>query len=140
MVHARDPRLHVRLFVLTPFVRFIPGALIVLFFKCMAALFNPVYRRGEGVKWGFVSYTMIMFSLVTVLIAMDLHIQSICYIDNREFPGGRGGLPPGPHGYMGFVFYEAIGVIPHAAFSLSNWLADGLLVSFLFDVIVALDP
>jgi hypothetical protein len=76
------------------FVRFILGILIVLFFQCMAALFNPANRRREGIKWGLVSYTVVMFSFVTVFTAMNLNIQSISYIDNREFPGVEGVLPP----------------------------------------------
>ena len=100
----------------------------MLFFECMAALFNPNHRRGEGIKWGLVSYTVVMFSLVTVLIAMNLDIQSISFIDNREFPGFDGGQLPGPYGYQWVIGTEAIGVIPTVAFPLTNWMADGLLV------------
>ena len=131
MVRMRDPHLHFHLSVLTTlFVRFVLGMLIVLFFKCMTALFNPVNRRDEGIKWGFVSYTVIMFSLATVYTATKDHILSICYIDNRNFPDG------GPWGYHESMSYSAIFVISRAAFNLNNWSADGLLVSFLFDVVV----
>jgi hypothetical protein len=104
------------------------GTLIVLFFKCMTALFNPLYRRGEGIKWGYISFTVLMFSLVTVNTAMNLHVQSISYIDNREFPGVEGKLPYGPFGYQAFIYSEAIRLTPNAVFSLNNWLADGLLL------------
>ena len=117
--------------------RFILGILVVLFFKCMTALFNPVYRRGEGLKWGLVSYTVIMFSLVTVHLATNLHVLSISYIDNRDFAGAVNGVErPGPYGYQAAINFKAISVIPRAAFRLNNWSADGLLVSFLFDVVV----
>ena len=76
---------------------------VVLLFKCMAALSNPVHRKGEGVKWELVSCTMAMFSFVTVLTAADLGILSISYIDNREFPGIEDVIPPGPPGYEGFI-------------------------------------
>ena len=101
----------------------------MLFFKCMSALFNPIYRRGEGINWGLVSFTVVMFSLATVCTTMNLDINSISYIDNREYPGG-GGTAPGPLGYIATVFYKAINIVPNTAFVLNNWLADGLLVRF----------
>ena len=66
---------------------------IILSFKCMTALFNQIYRRGGPINRGLISYTVIMFSLVTVATAMQLNFQSISYIDNRVFPG-RGAFPP----------------------------------------------
>ena len=108
---------------------------IVVFFKCMAALFNPDHRRGEGVKWGLVSYTAVMFSIVTILTAINLDFQSISYIDNREYPGINGLIPPGPLGYQQLIVPEAISIIPNVMFALSNWLADGLLVSSLFGTV-----
>ena len=123
-----DPRLHVCLSVLTSFVRFMLGMLIMLFFKCMIALFNPVHRRSDRTKWGLVSYTLVTFSLATVLTAMNLYIQSISFIDNRDSPGG-------PHGYLQLRYYNVINVVPNAAFCVNNWLADGLLVSSLFGAV-----
>jgi hypothetical protein len=95
--------------------------LIVLFFKCMITLFNPVHRRGEGIKWGLASYTVIMFSLVTVYTMSRLHIFSISYIDNRNFPAG-------PYRYLAEISYGAIGRNYMISFRLNNWLADGLLL------------
>jgi len=106
--------------------------LIVLLFKCMATLFSPGYRRGEGIKWGLVSYTVVMFSLVTIVTAMNLHITSIGFIGNREFTGVKGVLAPGPMGYMMSNYFEAINMIPNSAYLLNNWLADGFLVSSRF--------
>ena len=126
---------HVRPSVLTPFFRSILGIVIVLFFQCMAALFDPFYRKGEPVKWGLVSYTVAMFSAATIFTGMNLEILSISYIDNRKYPGATEGIPmpPGPYGYQIFIAPEAINVIPNVVFNLSDWLADGLLVSSLFD-------
>lgn len=104
----------------------------MLFFKCMAALLKPLNRRDEGVKWGLVSFTVVMFSLATVHTAMDLNLLSISYINNRDFPGVKSVLYPGPYGYTESIYFKAINVIPNATFPLSNWLADGLLVSPLF--------
>jgi len=73
-----------------------------------------------------------MFAFVTVLIGMGLHIESISFIDNREFPGD-GVLPPGPLGYQGSIRQTALTIIPNLMFFLNNWLADSLLVGSLPD-------
>ena len=116
----------------TLFVRLILGILVVVFFQCMAALLNPVTRERQGIKWGPVSYTVVMFSLATVYTATRLNVQSISFIDNREFPG-IGLSPPGPLGYM-WSNSRTLCTVPNLMFLLNNWLADGLMVSSLFDV------
>ena len=108
------------------------GIIIMLVFKCVTALLNPVYRR-EPIKWGLVSYTIVAFSFVTVLNAVALHIQSISYIDNRQFPGIQGVISPGPIGYVILISHEAFAVVPTVMFFLNGWLADGILVRPLFD-------
>ena len=93
--YARTPppaRLHI---VFTSSGWFILGITIILFFQCMAALFSPVHRKGEHIKWGFVFYTTVMFLLVTVFAAPNLKVLSTSYIGNRGFPGVQGVLPPG---------------------------------------------
>ena len=99
----------------------------------MAALFDPIHRRGEGIKWGLVSYTVVMFSLATVQTALNLDIQSISYIDNRAF-SGEGVIEPGPLGYQVTIITDALDIVPTAVLVLSNCLADGLLVSSLFGI------
>ena len=107
----------------------VPGIVIVLFFQCMGALFSPPNRRA-GVKWGPVIYTTLMFAFATIFTAMNLDIQSISYIDNREYAGDDNkSLPPGPLGYQYLIYSRAISVVPNLMFLLNNWLADGLLVS-----------
>jgi hypothetical protein len=110
------------------------GIVVVLFFRCMGALFNSAHRRRGGIKWGLVSYTVVMFAFVTVFTAMNDHAQSISYIDNREFPGVEGVFPPGPLGYQLSIYSNVLSIIPNLMFLLNNWLADGLLVGPLFDV------
>ena len=105
----------------------------MLFFKCMAALLDPIQRRGEGVKWGLVTYTVVMFSFATALTAINLNILSASYIGNREFPGVGDLIPPGPLGYQASISPDALNIVPNVLFILCNWLADGLLVSSLFD-------
>jgi len=99
----------------------------MLFFQCMAGLFNSA-RRG-GVRWGLVSYTAVMFSFATIFTATNLNIESISYIDNRNFPGVEGALPPGPLGYQWSIRPTALSIVLNLMSLLNYWLADGLLVS-----------
>ena len=68
---------------------------------------------------------------------MYLDVVSISYIDSREFPGVEGGAPSGPFGYQWSITSGVFGIIPNVALALSDWLADGLLVSSLPDVAFA---
>ena len=115
MVPARRPHLHARQSVLIVFVLFIPGIVVMLFFQCMTALFTPG-TRGEGLKWGLATYTMVTFSFVSIFTVVNAL--------NVWFDDEDGTLPPGRLGY----------VIPDLMFLLNYWLADGLLVGSLFDV------
>ena len=69
-----------------------------------------------------------MFSLATVLTGMDLNVQSISHIDNRNYPGVDGLIWVGPYGYYTLIYFRPINFIPTVAFVLNNWLADGFLV------------
>ena len=101
----------------------------------MSALLNPINRARRDVKWSLVAHTVFLFSCVTVFAGFQLHIQSISFIDNRGFPGSTVS-PPGPVGYQYLLVEKAIYLIPCAFALLSNWLADGLLVSSTFGPIV----
>ena len=114
------------------FLSFVLGMTIVVFFKCMTALFDPVHRRGEYIKWGLIPYTVAIFSSLTIYNAVVFNIQSFCYIDNRNFPGGDGGLPPGPLGCQ-LSTDSGLNLIAYITFLFNGWLADGLLVSSLLD-------
>ena len=99
----------------------------------MSALLSPARRQGEAIKWGLVTYTALMFSMATVYTAMNLNIQILSFIDNREFSAA---YPDGTRFLIGPILYQTIirqtplgGTVPNIMFSLNNWLADGLLVS-----------
>jgi len=93
----------------------------------MSALFNPINRAIEGIRWGLVAYTAAMFSIITILVAMNLNILSVSYIDNRAFPGNDG-IPPGPFGYQLLLYSKPISIVPNFMFLLNSWLADALLL------------
>ena len=110
------------------------GIVVVLFFKCMAALLKPIHIRGDGVKWGLVSYTVIMFSFVTVFTATSLTVQSNSYIDNRGLKVTYENEPVVPYFYGPFEYESTtcprvFGFTPGLMFLFNYWLADGLLVS-----------
>ena len=128
-----DPHLHVRPPALTSSVWLVLGVIVILLFQCVVAMLYPVHRRTGGNKWGLITYTVVMFSVVTVLTATGLDTQSISYIDDRELPGVEGVIPPGPLGYQSFIHSDLLSAVPNATFFLNNWLADSLLVSPLSD-------
>ena len=120
--------------MLTSIVWFILGVLVILFFQSMVALLNPAYRRGEGIKWWLVFHTVAMFTFVTIYTAMNLHIQSNSFIDNRKDRPTVGAMyVSGPLYYQWNIRETALGLVPNVMFNLNNWLADGLLVSSLLD-------
>ena len=108
------------------------GVDIVLFFRCMVALLIPVGSSSERIRWGLVAHTVAMFSFVTIYTVTTLDTQSISYVDNRQFPGADG-WSAGSLGYQFFIYSKAITVVPSTMFALNQWLADGLLVSYVFD-------
>lgn len=103
------------------------GIVVVLFFRCLSTLLNPIDRTRGGIKWGFVAHVVLMFSLVTIYTAANLDLQSISYIDNREYPGLNDGFP-GPFNYEYLIYYKPISVISPVMFIMNYWLADGLLL------------
>jgi len=127
---SNAPYLRVRLSV---FNRFVLGVLVVLFFQCMAALLDPANRKREGIKWGLVCYTVVMFACATLVTGTTQNISSLSFINNREFPGIEGSFPPGPVGYQAMSCSGPPSIAPDIGFLLNYWLADALLVSRLFD-------
>jgi len=59
---------------------------------------------------------------------MNIRLQQLSYIDNREFPGVAGALPPGPIGWSLLMYAKPLVIVPNACFIIANWMADGLLM------------
>ena len=97
--------------------------------QTLAALVSPFYRKGQNIKWGLVVFSTVMFGLVTTFTAMNVRLQQLSYIDNREFPGVPDFFPPGPVGWSLFMYSKPMVIVPNVCFNITNWLADGLLVS-----------
>ena len=87
------------------------------------------FREEGWMGWVLVVHTTVMFSFATVATAMALNLQSISHIDNRGFLAG-GALPPGPLGYQLLLSPKAISLVPNLTLQLNQWLADGLMVTF----------
>jgi hypothetical protein len=94
-----------------------------------ALLVSPVNYTNGRLRWGLAAHTAAMFAFVTIFTAVNLDIQSISYIDNRDYPGDDVMFPPGPLGYQFLIYSKAISVVPVVMFHLNTLLADGLLVS-----------
>ena len=105
------------------------GFVIVLFFRCMVALLSPVNHMRRGVNWGLVVHTATMFLLVTIYVTMTLYVLFSSFTDGRDFTGVDGVVPPGLIGYQLLDHPKAIDIVPTVMLILTNWLADGLLVS-----------
>ena len=110
------------------------GIATVLFFQCISALLNPLNRTKGRINWGLVVHTTTMFSFATIFTGMTLDIQSISFIDKREFTGSIV-LPPGPLGYQVLIYSEALGIVPSVVFLINQWLGDGLLVRGAFQLV-----
>ena len=93
----------------------------------MSVLLSPVNSIRSGIKWALGFHTIAMFSLLTIPFGIDLIDASLCYVNNREFPGNDK-YPPGPIGYWGTLNTKATATIFYVMFPLNQWLADGLLV------------
>jgi hypothetical protein len=53
----------------------------------MEALINPTGRtKGRHVRWVFVAQTVVMFSILSIDILMNVDLEIISYIDNEDFP------------------------------------------------------
>ena len=111
------------------FGHIIPGIIIVLFIRCIRVLLDPVNRTRGGIRWPYVAHATTMFLLVTIHTGMSLHLHSISFIDNRDFPGVDKSTLTGPIGYQALSQADPIRVVPDVVFLLNNLLADGLLVS-----------
>ena len=121
-------QLTVRSSIEVHFARYIfPGVVITLSFQCISTLLNPVNRAKGGVKWGLVAHTALMFSLSTAFVGMNLDVQSISYIDNRNWPGNDE-MGPGPVGYQYLLDSNAFTAANNFMWLAGQWLSDGLLV------------
>ena len=74
-----------------------------------------------------------MFSILTVVTGIYLEIQPFVNIDDRKSTSGDGPSFPGPLIYQSFICSKVNGVVIITMVFLNTWLADGLLVSSMFD-------
>jgi hypothetical protein len=70
-----------------------------------------------------------MFCIATMGFATEENLEFISFVTNREFPGDDE-FPPGPIGYLSTISSNKIELPLAISFPLNQWLADGLLVSF----------
>lgn len=110
---------------------FLTGIVVILYFECATALLKgPPPGRKRGRNWGLLAYTTFLFALGTIYTICNLRVRVLSYIDNREFPGKTHSLPPGPVGYTLFSQSKPTSMLSNTSFTVANWMADGLLVSW----------
>ena len=93
----------------------------------MGVLLSPINSMKKSTQWMLVAHTVALFSFITIPFGIGLNDLSILYINTREFPGSHG-IPPGPLGYKDVLVTEAASIFFNVMFPLNQWLADGLLV------------
>ena len=129
MLRCDDP--HTCASVLTVLVGLIfLGIVVALFFQCMTTLLSPANPITKGIRWALVAHTVALLLFLTISDGIDSVYLPIEYINNREFPGNdESFLWPGPIGYDALLSLKATTTVFYATFPLTQWLADGLLVS-----------
>ena len=102
----------------------------------MATLLSPAYPIKTGIRWALMAHTVALFFFSTIPLGIHFNNVSIEYINGREFPGNDTFLP-GPIGYGAIFDLQASNPISNAMFPLNQWLADGLLVSSILDLVAS---
>ena len=110
----------------------LPGIVIVLFFRCMDALFNSVNCPRRLIKWPLVAHTVAMFSILAVAAVIYVNARLVSYIDNQRFTGDDSLPFPGPLLYRDYIYSQANGVVLNIMIFLNACLANGLLVRSAF--------
>ncbi|PPR06714.1 hypothetical protein CVT24_013034 [Panaeolus cyanescens] len=98
------------------------GVVLTLYLVCVYALiqqFRAGIRKNQAI-WSGV-YITIMFALGTVYCAVNSRITQLAYVNFRNFPGG-------PAAFAVFVFSTPINIAGAAAFFITSWMNDALLV------------
>ena len=72
--------------------------------------------------WILALYITTIFLTGLVYLSFDIQTQQLEFVDYRNFPGG-------PEVYQNSHYNTITWVIPNAAFIVTEWLADGFLVS-----------
>ena len=103
------------------------GIATILFFQCMSALLGLANTIRGRLRWALVAYTVALFSFSTMPILIDMCYLSLEYINNREFADCDEYFP-GPLGYDEVLNTKPTATFYDVTFPMNQWLADGLLV------------
>ncbi|EIW79634.1 hypothetical protein CONPUDRAFT_106259, partial [Coniophora puteana RWD-64-598 SS2] len=100
------------------------GIVFILYIMCISSLFSRLYQGGSyshGRQYHktifFIVYVTLIFVIGTVYVAFNNYITQEGFINQRNYPGGPS------------AFEENTSSVPlNAAFTLSDWLADVLMI------------
>lgn len=91
---------------------------ILIYFTCAYYLLHE-RRRGN---WKWLGYITVLLALGTLNIAINMHLEEVDWINERNFPGG-------PLAHLFASSSSALNVAGDVASDLVPFFADGLLVS-----------
>ncbi|KAI0258330.1 hypothetical protein BC834DRAFT_975244 [Gloeopeniophorella convolvens] len=97
------------------------GSAFTLFAICLNILIKQTNRTNIKIKGAFIAYITILFILGTIFMVSSAEFTQLAFIDNRNFPGG-------PAAYENAMFSIPVDMAGNAAFVLTTWFADALLV------------
>ena len=97
------------------------GAVLTLFILAFYLLCSRIDRWNGRSHIAFLVYITVQFILATLFQASSARFTQLAFINNRDYPGG-------PGAYELSFFYIPVDMLGNAAYVLSNWLADALLV------------
>ncbi len=98
------------------------GALFVLFVQCTSLLLKQTKRSNYWTKVPFLLIVFLIFLFSTLFNGAMMKYTQLAFIENRNFPGG-------PNAYEDNMFAIPVNAMGNVAFTLSQWLCDGLIVS-----------
>jgi len=97
------------------------GALLVLFIQCTALLLKQTKRSTYRTKVPFLIIVFLIFFFATLFNGAIMKFTQLAFIENRNFPGG-------PNAYENAEFAIPVDSMGNVAFTLSQWLCDGLII------------
>lgn len=97
------------------------GVHIAVFFICVYYLVTE--RKKNCWKW--LAYIAVLFSMATVNICLNMHFSEMAWIDDRDYPGG-------PLAFLLEQQSDSMNTVGNSVSFVATFLADGLLVCYLF--------
>ena len=97
------------------------GYNVLLYVLCFQLLWN--HRKTDPQQsYVYIGYLTVLLILGTLYVVSDTRLVELAYVDHADFPGG-------PVAYALQEYSSPIEQLGNASYVVTNWLADGLMVS-----------